>query len=205
MPVNGSSMRRSDAVSTSLVRVESDIHLDAARALEMLHVQLISTLIDPYWWKWVLVGLHHSLETFLVAALARSETPAPPVAIGEFDRAIGGATRGAESAARLMDLARSAREKLEVTITPELERDLALLAEYRDAFLHRLPANWTLQANALPRLSHHCMQLVDRLGWNPGFVRWPSANLSDRARVKLLASLQILEALEEQYRRQSGA
>src|SRR5574341_649547 len=60
---------RPEGLMKGPIWVESNEEKEAARSLEMLHVQLISTVIDPYCWKWVIVALHHTLQTFVLAGL----------------------------------------------------------------------------------------------------------------------------------------
>ena len=181
--------------------VESNDQKDAARALEMLHVQLISAVIDPYSWKWVFVTLHHALRAFLVAGETNGRDPSAPEQIaGDLleiqDRQKEPGESGSDDLKELYD-----RMKMRTGFrrSEEAEHDLERMLAYRNAFIHRLPARWKLKINELPRIAGNCLDVIDYLGWNPGHVRWRKESFADLARVKSMASRRVLEALERQY------
>lgn len=193
--MEGSSAR---ALAGEAVRIESDEQKDAARALEMLHMQLISSVIDPYSWKWVLLLLHHTLEAFVVATQAEGETvPEPtagePLELG--DRPAGRAHPGPTPELRVW-----AKALVGPAWTEELDRDLARMMTYRRAFLGRHPSRWTLGIAELPRIARSCLEVVGILGWNPGHIPWRRQRTVDLARVKHMASMKVLDALDRQYR-----
>lgn len=188
-------------VAREPIWVESNDQKDAARALEMLHVQLISAVIDPYSWKWVFVVLHHSVRAFLVASQATGRDPAAPEQIGEDlieiqdlpDEPVEPATDD------LPELYERMKARTGYLGNDETDRDIARMAAYRNAFVHQFPARWKLKINELPRISAGCLDVVEFLGWNPGHIHWRKGTFSDLARVKSMASRRVLEALERQY------
>jgi hypothetical protein len=184
--------------------VESNEQKEAARALEMLHVQLISAVIDPYAWKWVILVLHHAVHAFLAASLdtrgeaGRTEARATGPALRVYDHG-----SGAELEATPGDLPELYDRMKQVTgFRPpdEVDQDVARLGQYRDALFQRIPARWTLRIDELPHLTQNCLRVVEHLGWNPGHIRWQKETLTDLARVKFLASMKALESLAGQYR-----
>jgi hypothetical protein len=183
--------------------VESNAQKDAARALEMLHVQLISTVIDPYAWKWTLLILHHTVHAFLVASLGVPDDreASAPVEHGRTlqihpHRAGGGATVLPHDLPGLYS-----RMKRATGFRPEDEIDehIARLDAYRNGLFGPVFESWTLKVNELPRLTRGCLHVVEHLGWNPGHIDWQKENLTDLARVKFIASTKVLEALASRY------
>jgi hypothetical protein len=182
--------------------VESNDQKDAARALEMLHVQLISAVIDPYSWKWVFVTLHHALRAFLVASETTDRDPSAPEQVaGDLleiqDRhqepGVG------PCADDLQELYQRMKARTGFQSGENADLDIERMLAYRNAFIHRLPARWKLKINELPSIAAHCLDVIDFLGWNPGHVRWRKEAFADLARVKSMASRRVLEALERQY------
>ena len=193
---------RSESVGREPLWVESSDQKDAARALEMLHVQLISAVIDPYSWKWVIVILHHTVQGFVIASLAdhdpgsgESAAAHPALSVHYRDPA---RYREARSD-YLPPLYERMKELTGFQPAPEVDRDLARMIECRDAFIQAVPSTWKLRVNELPRASQNCLRIVEFLGWSPGHIRWQRENLVDLARVKFLASMKVLDALEAQY------
>jgi hypothetical protein len=189
------------AMGRGPIWVESNEQKEAARALEMLHVQLISAVIDPYSWKWALIALHHAIHAFLVASEPADQGDAGPLVGGESLRA-----RFADSGAVAVagaDLLTEYRARAQTSMrgfsVTGIEEDLKRLAEYRDALL-RVPNRWEMRVDDLPRLSRNLLAIVEFLGWNPGRVAWSKKSYADLARVKHAATIKVLEALEAQYR-----
>jgi hypothetical protein len=178
--------------------VESNDQKDAARALEMLHVQLISAVIDPYSWKWVFVVLHHSVRAFLVASLATGTDPAESeqdlIEIHDLPAERLGSTQD-----DLPELYERMKSSIGYPGSRETDQDIARMVTYRNAFVHQFPTRWKLKINELPRVAGACLNVVEFLGWNPGHIHWRKGTFSDLARVKSMASRRVLEALERQY------
>jgi hypothetical protein len=189
------------AVAREPIRVESGRQRDAARALEMLHVQLISAVIDPYCWKWALATLHHVVHLFILAT--EDEVPAGVEPMHEELLEDGGAPGGAAGGHGRDDLARLyERLKVRTGYRPveRTDRDLARLMACREALMVSAPVRWNLCVTELPGLARSSLALVEFLGWNPGHIRWRRQSAADLARVKLMASMRVLEALDRQYR-----
>lgn len=182
--------------------VESNDQKDAARALEMLHVQLISAVIDPYSWKWVFVTLHHALRAFLVASHATGRDPSAPEQVGGDLLEIQGRQEEPpfeHPTDDLQELYDRMKVRTGLQRSQEADHDIERMLAYRNAFIHRLPARWKLRINELPRIAANGLDVIDFLGWNPGHVRWRKEAFADLARVKSMASRRVLEALERQY------
>jgi hypothetical protein len=201
---NGSSGGRREAVLREPISVESNTQKEAARAIEMLHVQLISAVIDPYAWKWVIHALHHSVHAFLVASLAADDDggPAESKSDGPSLRVYPHRSPSAIDTRETELVQIFARVKAATGFRPaeDVDPDIARLAQYRDALFGQVAARWTLRVGELPGMTRNCLRIVEHLGWNPGHITWRRENLTDLARVKYLASVKILEALGNQYR-----
>jgi len=182
--------------------VESDVQKDTTRALDMLHTQLIAAVIDPYSWKWTLLILHHTLQTIMASTLEDAEQHMPR------DRAIDHLRIRRSLRARdhepersgLPQLFEQLKSSLQLQASPEIERDIQRLSRYRDAFVQDLPTRWELDVQALPRIAQSCLRLVDLLGWTSSHTGGKPSHLSDDARGKLVASVNVLDALDRQYR-----
>ena len=66
-----------------------------------------------------------------------------------------------------------------------------------------LPTSWVLQVKELPGICRSALRAIEYLGWNPGKIPWYRESLIDLARVKHLASMNILDALDRQYQQKS--
>ena len=184
--------------------VESHEQKDAARALEMLHVQLISAVIDPYSWKWVIVSAHHAVQAFVVASLSGGGETTSGVPEGSkrwLTLHYRPPNRYAEQRQDyLPELYECVKRATGFRVPGPVDEAVARLVECRNAFIQCIPARWSLNVSELPRTVRDCLKVVEYLGWNPGHITWQSESLTDLARVKYLASMKILDALEDQYK-----
>ena len=163
-----SSLDKSEAPTRDPLWVESSDQKDAARALEMLHVQLISAVIDPYSWKWVIVTLHHTPSGLRDrepgGAGVRRRTPGH--ASGD-ERPLPGRHQLRGAALRVPLGALPAYEAGDgVPAGPEIDRDLARMVECRDVFVQAIPSSWRLRVNEMPRATQNCLRIVEFLGWS---------------------------------------
>ena len=185
------------------VWVESNDQKDAARAMEMLNAQLVSAVIDPYSWKWVMVTLHHALQAFAVSGLA-AEAPsaqAPQAGRGRLQWTPASVDRfAAERDDHLPALYEEVKRVTKFPASPAIDQDVQSLVECRRVFIQTPPQWWGLQVNDLPRTVLNCLRVVEHLGWNPGHIAWHKPGLVDLARNKHIASIKILDALDRQYR-----
>lgn len=184
--------------------IESTGQKDAARAIEMVHVQLISAVIDPYSWKWVMGTLAHAAQAFLVATLAdahpaESQETADPSA-GEWFTATFSSPRDPVASDALPELYARVKVKTGYRPAPRVDEDLARLADFRHTVMRGIPCEWKLRVNELPRVTRNVLGTIEFLGWNPGHIAWHKETLTDLARIKLLASMKVLDALDGQYR-----
>jgi hypothetical protein len=186
--------------------VESNHDKESARALEMLHVQLISAVIDPYSWKWALLATYHVLQAFL---LYESDTRHRDAArtVRDSDREIRWLRMRLAKSSEL-DSTRRPLEALyedmkratEFAAAPDVDRDVLDVCAVRVYFIETVPAEWQLQVRELPVAVRNCLTVVDFLGWNPGHIGWGKTHFSDLARVKFLAAQKVLGSLERHYR-----
>ena len=187
------------------VWVESDQQKDAARALEALHSQLIAAVIDPYSCKWVLITLHHAVQAFVVASLDGGR-PASRAEPGDsaLQPHFGPHHPGTSSEADPLPK-RYERMKAETGFAPrpEVDEDVARLGQYRTALGLDLPTAWVLQVKELPGICRSGLRVIEHLGWSPGRIEWQKESLIDLARVKHLASMNVLDALDRQYQHKS--
>jgi hypothetical protein len=183
------------------VWVESDQQKDAARALEALHSQLIAAVIDPYSWKWVLITLYHAVQAFVVASL---DGGAPPSGTGLGDGTLQphfGPDHPGRSpdADPLRQRYERMKSKTGFAPRPEVDEDMVRLGQYRSALELDLPTGWVMQVKELPGICRSALRVIEHLGWNPGRIPWQRESLIDLARVKHLASMNVLDALDRQY------
>src|SRR5207247_654662 len=154
--------------------VESDEQKDAARALEMLHVQLISAVIDPYSWKWVIVAAHHAVQAFVVASLsgwAEASHIEPDASRPWLTLEYRYPDRYAEQKQDyLLDLYERVKQATGFHAPRAVDEGVARVVECRNALIQRIPTRWRLTADELPRTVQHCLKVVEYLGWNPGHI-----------------------------------
>lgn len=182
--------------------VESSRPKEAARGLEMLHVQLISAVIDPYSWKWVIGSAHHALHAFLLSALdAREESRATErfELEGGWLRADRVADARRSEAETLPELYARVKKLTALAVLPEVDQHITRIDESQSLLFQSVPPHWELDVRELPDLMRSALRVIEHLGWNPGHIRWEKTHLLDLARVKCLASLKVLDALDRQY------
>jgi len=187
------------------VWVESDQQKDAARALEALHSQLIGAVIDPYSWKWVLITLYDAVLAFVVASLdggrpASGTEPGDRALQPHFGPDHPGTSADADPLPQRYELMKA---KTGFAPRPDVDEDIVRLSQYRTALEFDLPTSWVLQVKELPGICRSALRAIEYLGWNPGKIPWYRESLIDLARVKHLASMNVLDALDRQYQQKS--
>src|SRR5437867_3972935 len=136
--------------------VESNVQKEAARALEMLHAQVMSAVIDPYSWKWVMIVLHHSVQAFVLASLGPADLPPSTVEPGNqlpeleahYD------PRVLSNEARtdyLPELYERMKQTHDFRPDSAVDRDMARLVAYREVLIQTMPWTWVLPVQELPR------------------------------------------------------
>lgn len=185
--------------------VDSNHDKEAARALEMVHVQLVSAVIDPYSWKWAILAVHHALHAFLLFendSRRAGEPPESPASrevrwlrlvarspeVGGFD------PRPVE---RLYD---DMKRQRGFAAPAEVDRDVLDLCAVRAHLVESVPAQWHLEVRELPIAIQNCLAVIDFLGWHPGHVGWDKPHFADLARAKYQAAQKVLVSLERHYR-----
>ncbi|HST01072.1 MAG TPA: hypothetical protein VLJ84_05375 [Usitatibacter sp.] len=176
--------------------------------MEMVHVHLVSSLIDPYSWKWVVLSLHHAVHAFLSASF--EEGRAEEAGWGErglrpsseeswIEATPPADSTDAEGGTTLTTLYGRAKSTLGFRPSEIVDVDLKRLAFGRAVLLDRLPARWRISVRELPRISRSGMGLIEYLGWSPGRISWGRESMLQLARTKHHASMRILGAAEQAH------
>ena len=186
-----------DPIPPPAWRVHSSAHRDAARALEMLHVQLISAVIDPYSWKWVTLAAYHAVRCFALASLGSTETAAPDR--GDVEPPWLRCRRSDRGREDLPSLVHELGDRRPPDPEGILERDLAALSAARSVFVDTLPETWELDPLELIRAVRGGLELIEATGWNPGSIAWNPEVLGPSARARHAAALEVLDELERRY------
>jgi len=147
------------------------------KGLEFVVRALKMTQNDEYYWKWCIIGLHNTIQAFIVCAISgTSGTGAlkKQSAIkvlnynGEFFKA---------ELDYFLNLYEKMKKELKFPSTEGIDRSVDRLNKYRNQFIHFKPQGWSLEIAGLPKISKDCISIVEFLGWKPGHIHWYEQNI----------------------------
>jgi hypothetical protein len=169
---------------------------EAVRSLEMTYELLQKTSNNPYYWKWVVVCLHNSLQGFMVLALRstdgfrilkkssreglskyfKGELPEPPKKI-EIES--------------FLDLYKKIKKPKEMRIyhnsqafapTPSGDSNIRYLNELRNEFIHFKPQGWSISTDIFMGVLRESLNVIKFLVFESGNIYWSDNGLSARTR-----------------------
>lgn len=136
---------------------------------------------DSYYWKWVLVALHNSIQGFMVCALRDHE--GLNVLKDRCVKQLKEAQKNKESLPKLeLDTFLNLYQKIQsdyMLINPQskkfiakdaINRSIRHLNRLRNHFIHFSPKSWTAEISTFPSLSMQCLKVINFLVFSSGNI-----------------------------------
>jgi hypothetical protein len=156
--------------------IRTDEKKEAVKGLEFVVQALKMAKKDKYYWKWVIIGLHNTLQSFIVCAISGS------AGIGALKDEYAVAvlkSLGSRSTkplniklAAFPSLYSKMKTQLDFSGAVEVDRAVDRLNRFRNDFIHFTPKGWSLQTTRLPHMTQSCLDVVQFLMSNPSHIRW---------------------------------
>ncbi len=172
----------------------TDEALEAVLALEMVAELLTKASENLYYWKWVVIALHNSLQGFMVLSLQGTDGlnvlttncakewllayeqknglyPKPKLEpfLGLYTRI---------KSKRMLLYTTSRRFHPKGTQTSSVKK----LNELRNEFIHFVPKSWLIEISGLPRIVLDCVNTIEFLALECGNVIWYDESLEKRTK-----------------------
>jgi len=154
---------------------------EAIKALELVQELLPRVVNDSYYWKWVIVALHNSLQGFMVCALQGSSklNVLPDGVAAKWLEAYRGGSD--EIPKQILDTFPNLYKKIKSErmimyteskkFVAKGQQDLHVrkLNRLRNQFIHYTPLGWSLEVSDLPAITRDCVEVIKFLAlesWN---------------------------------------
>lgn len=180
------------------------------RSLEWAELQSRALAVDPYQWKWVLIGLHNAVQGFMVLALWNGNgllALRDRIAAKWLKAYNNGGPYPAEKLDEFMNLYTKVKDSANFHVVgagpfiPGSTHDesFSRLNEFRNEFIHFTPKGWSLQLAGLPRVCLDALDLVQFFGWESTAILWHERTLPVRTKRAVGRLRGILGRLEAAY------
>lgn len=156
--------------------LRTDERKEAAKGLEFLIHALNLSKQDIYYWKWVIIGLHNTVQSFIVCSISGT------AGIGALKKEVAiKILKEMESDTRTyiepkLDYFPGLYDKMkkQLSFSPgkTIDKSIVRLNIFRNDFIHFTPKGWSLELAGLPDISRDCLKVIEFLGWNPGHMHW---------------------------------
>lgn len=144
---------------------------EAHKSLKMANLFLAHTDEDKYFWKWMLVALHNSLQGFMASSLKGEDGLTPmkeKVAQKWIEAYKNGKPLPREELDTFLNLYKKIKsERMLVTAASKQfiprgkqDRSIRKLNRLRNHFVHYTPKSWSLEVNELPEISRDCLHVI---------------------------------------------
>lgn len=154
---------------------------EAVKSLKMAGHFLSRTEEDKYYWKWMLVALHNSLQGFMACSLSAGDGLAilkDRVAQKWLAAQRDGLPLPREELDTFLNLYKKIKsEKMLVNTNsrqfiPRGRQDYSVrkLNRLRNHFVHFTPKSWSLEVSDLPTISRDCIQVIRFLVYKSGNI-----------------------------------
>jgi hypothetical protein len=153
------------------------------RRLEMTAEQLVRAAVDPYRWKWIIVGLHNALTGLMALAVERSDLLGAMT--DDYAKAWWAANKRGERTDKEPRLApfmelfsrvqspdrmhRYGHSKALIATTDQTEQ-MERLNRWRNDFLHWKPVGWNIEVRGYAEMIETCLGVADFLAFECGNV-----------------------------------
>lgn len=165
------------------IYLRTDTLEDVCRNAEFAAGHFSSVQDDSYQWKWVVLGLHSTLQSIMVAVLRdsaginilRSKIRARLLkALQE------NATRPAEHLDDFLNLYEGTQseamqkyaESKPLAPTQGQDASIRMLHKLRNEFVHFVPKHWSIEVSGLPEAVMECVTVIRFLAFESGNILW---------------------------------
>ncbi len=184
---------------------------EAVLALQMTCEQVSRVRSDPHHWKWVILGLHNALQSFMVLAL-RGTNGLNVLTKERASQWMAAYKRGdskypelrLDSFLNLYDKIKSDRMEMSVdsqALKPSSTQDQSIktLNRLRNEFIHFVPQGWSLELHGLPRIADDCLDVISFLAFECGNVIWHDPKLEFQTRSLIKKTKRQVRLIEKAY------
>lgn len=192
-------------------RLETDEEQDALVSLELVTEHLPRVVANVHHWKWVILGLHSSLQGFMVLALQgtnalnvltdksakawmenyeKKGTNHPELKLDEFPNLY------KKIKSDRMEMYAESRQFI-----PSGTQDDSFnrLKSLRNDFIHFVPKAWLIDVSGLPHIVIDIISIIEFLAFECGNIFWHEESTKERARALCLLIRQQAEVLHSHY------
>lgn len=186
---------------------ETDERVEVVEALEMAREQLDYVEGHPYRWKWVIIVLHNAVQAMMVLALAGSTGAGvlkkkSAAAWLQFlrDPDDGDAPRQWMAPfPTLFEWIRAPERGIQFSPTVRVAQSIQLLNDYRNDFVHFVPASWLIGVKRFPTIVEDSCLVMRFLGLDSGQIVWYERSRRRRATAALEGLVEKARDLDRTY------
>jgi hypothetical protein len=167
---------------------------EAILALQLTREQLshLASSGSHHYWNWVIVGLHHALQSFMVLALSPNnylnvltEKDAKAELAGYQQGHRKYSEPKLDKFINLYKKIKSDRMKIYIDSKPfnpnhTQDRSVEKLNALRNDFIHFVPKSWAIEVNGLLQIAEDCINIIAFLAFESGNVAWHDVDLKEQ-------------------------
>lgn len=199
--------------------LRTDTHNEAISALKMANKCLEFLNEDIYYWKYILLTIHESLQSFMVLALKGTNNlnVLTKKSKEEWIQAYEKRREGEEVSFpkerldKFSDLFKKIQRKgmlyhvpgLKYSPTAAQKKSVKRLhVEFRNNFIHFTPKGWSIEVLGLPQICLDCLEVIYFLGWSSGSVFWYKEEVREAGEREFNKLKSNFEKLRQKYLKQ---
>lgn len=159
-----------------------DERTEAINSLEKTYQFILEVHNDTYYWKWVIIALHNTIQAFMVLALMGTAglnvIKAPEKSFEAIQLGKDYPKEYLLNFCKLYDDIKS-KERMMQNIysksfsgSKEIDNAMKILNEFRNNFVHFIPCNWSLEISWLPVICKQVLLVLEFLILESGNVRF---------------------------------
>jgi len=169
-------------------------HQQAVLSLEMFWQHLQQTRTKSYHWQWVVLGLHNSLQGFMVLGLRGTDNlnvlteECAQDWLLAYQRGDGNYPR--EKLDGFLDLYKKIKSnRMKIYINSKSfkpkgtqGKSVKKLNSLRNEFVHFVPKGWSLEISGLPQIVNDCLGVIEFLAFESNNVVWHEVHLESQTK-----------------------
>lgn len=201
--------------------LRTDTHNEAISALKMANKCLEFLNEDIYYWKYILLTIHESLQSVMVLALKGTNNlnvltqKSKEEWIQAYEKRREGedVSFPKERLDNFLNLFEKIQTKgmlyhahgLKYSPTEAQKKNVKRLHEkFRNDFIHFTPKGWSIEVFGLPQICLDCLEVIFFLGWSSGSVFWYEEAVREAGEREFKKLRSELERLQQQYLKQEA-
>lgn len=192
--------------------LRTDELTESVNALDAFFSNLCRAKNDPYFWKWVIITLHNSVQGFMVCALRGTNNLAvlSPKAAKEWMEAYERQKPyPGEELDDFLNLYKKIKGNYMIQyvhsqkFVPRGQQggSIKKLNSFRNNFIHFVPKGWSIEVGGFPRICEDVVAIIDFLVARSGNVRfYLRKDVKDKCFELLTKSRELLKEINRAYR-----